>query len=116
MRIAVRIIGLVVGLLVMLQSCAVSTGGALADNKAFSEGGSVGLLVALLYILGGAFAFGLPLVAVACFALAGLLGLMVGMQGVFQDMTVWGIGALILALLAFFSRTRKAQPPRLPPA
>ncbi|MBX3576361.1 MAG: hypothetical protein KF723_04060 [Rhizobiaceae bacterium] len=111
MKIAVGIIGILLGLLVLLQSCTVATGGHLVDNKALGEAGSIGVFVGFLCFVGGAFAFGLPLVSVFVFALAGLLAFMV--SGDFPDMMVWGFVSVGLAGLSAWAwrsgRTKAAN-------
>ncbi|MCY1233563.1 hypothetical protein D9M68_365470 [compost metagenome] len=111
MKIAIGIISIFLGLLVLLQSCTVGTASHMLGDKATSDAGSVGILVGLLYFIGGAFAFGLPAVAMVILALAGLLGFAAASSGSFADMTVWAVIALILAAGAFFSwrNARKAK-------
>lgn len=101
MRIAVLIIGLCLSLAVGLQSCAVSLGGGMAKDQAISAGGAVGVLVALLYLLGSAFALGLPRASVAMFLLAAPLGIGVGSSSGFHDLRIWGFVALALAAMAY---------------
>ena len=60
MKIAAGIIGLIIGLLVLLQSCAVATTASLAEIEIGKQEGSVGVFVAFAMFVGGAFAFGLP--------------------------------------------------------
>lgn len=102
MKIAAGIIGLLLGLLVLLQSCTVATTASLGGNAAIGEAGSVGIIVALLFFIGGAFAFGLPIVSVVVFALAAALAFLV--SGEFGDMATWGGAGIILAVLSFFGR------------
>ncbi|RWH69474.1 MAG: hypothetical protein EOQ86_30230 [Mesorhizobium sp.] len=101
MKIAVGIIGILLGLIVLLQSCAVATGGSLASNQELAGAGSVGVFVGLLFFVGGAFAFGLPLVSAIIFVIGSLLALMAA--SAFGDMKIWAIADLILAAMAFFA-------------
>ncbi|MER8646819.1 hypothetical protein [Mesorhizobium sp. M1252] len=101
MKIAVGIIGILLGLVSMLQSCAVATGGNILENKDLVGAGSVGLLVGLLFFVGGAFAFGLPLVAAIVFVLGSLFALLAA--SAFPDMYIWAVADLILAAIAFFA-------------
>ncbi|MDW9970416.1 hypothetical protein GOB98_10495 [Sinorhizobium meliloti] len=103
MKIAIGIISIFLGLLVLLQSCTVGTASEMLGDQATSEAGALGVLVGLLYFIGGAFAFGLPAVAMVVLALAGLLGFAAASSGSFSDMTMWAVIALILAVGAFFS-------------
>lgn len=107
MKLATGLIALMLGLLVLLQSCTVASGGGLMKDQAVYEAGSVGLFVALTYLVGGAFAFGLPLVAMIVFLLgAGMAFLVVGD---FPDMSIWGTGALVLAAMAYAGRRMDAK-------
>jgi hypothetical protein len=67
MRIATMILGLILMVVVGLQSCAVSFGGAIGGQQKVEEGGSVGILVALLFLVGSAFALAFPLVSLISF-------------------------------------------------
>ncbi|RVJ77343.1 hypothetical protein [Sinorhizobium medicae] len=103
MKIAIGIISIFLGLLVLLQSCTVGTASHIMGDQATSEAGAVGILVGLLYFIGGAFAFGLPAVAMVVLAFAGLLGFAAASSESFSDMMVWAVIALILAVGVFFS-------------
>ncbi|MEO3385260.1 hypothetical protein [Mesorhizobium sp. CAU 1741] len=100
MRIAIGILGLALGMLVLLQSCAISIGSDVVGDATTSEAGGVGIIMGILYFIGGAFAFGLPLVSLIVFALATLAGLTIG-TGVFADLQIWAYVALALAVLSF---------------
>jgi hypothetical protein len=109
LRIATLVISLVLTFLVGLQSCAVYGLSSVAGQQSAAGGGAVGVLVALLYLLGAAFVLGLPTVSTVCFALAGLFGIAVGMNSAFKDLPIWGAVGLILAGMSFFARGRKRR-------
>ncbi len=111
MKIAIGIISMFLGLLVLLQSCTVGTASHMLGEQATADAGAVGMLVGLLYFIGGAFSFGLPVVAMVVFAIASLLAFAAGASGSFSDMTVWAVVAIILAVGAFFTwrSARKAK-------
>ncbi|MDR6817026.1 heme/copper-type cytochrome/quinol oxidase subunit 2 [Neorhizobium sp. 2083] len=111
MKIAIGIISMFLGLLVLLQSCTVGTASHMLGEQATADAGAVGMLVGLLYFIGGAFSFGLPVVAMIVFAVASLLAFAAGASVSFSDMTVWAVVALILAVGAFFMwrSARKAK-------
>ncbi|MCG0278538.1 MAG: hypothetical protein L5656_08430 [Thermanaeromonas sp.] len=111
MRIASGIISIFLGLIVLLQSCAVNVGGIAFGEKSAQEGGSVGILVALLFVVGGAFAFGLPKVTMIITGIAGVLGIAAGTTTVFKDMTIWGVVALILTAMNWFAARKPKEPP-----
>lgn len=102
MRIASGIISLALGLLVFLQSCTVGVGGAAFGEESAAQGGSVGILVALLFVIGGAFAFALPKVAMVVMVLAGIFGIAAGATTTYADIKVWGFIALALAAMNYF--------------
>jgi hypothetical protein len=59
--------------------------------------------------LGGAFALVFPLVSLAAFVLAGLLGLAGGGTTSFGDLAIWGVASLILAVFSFFGWREKRK-------
>ncbi|MFK0331029.1 hypothetical protein ACIQUB_07885 [Rhizobium sp. NPDC090275] len=103
MKIATGIIGIFLGLIVLLQSCAVTAGSGLIKDQATGGSAAVGMLVGLLFFVGGAFAFGLPLVSAIVFVVAGLLAFLASTQGSFADIVIWGYVALAFAVMAFFT-------------
>lgn len=111
MKTAVGIIALILGLLVFLQSCTVTMGSGLAQNEAMGQAGAVGVFVGLAFFIGGAFAFGLPVVSMVVFIIASLLGFAAGASGEFGDLSIWGGAAALLAIMSFFAwrAQRKAK-------
>ena len=109
MRIAVMIISLCLVMIIGVQSCTVGVGGELSGDEALSEGGAAGVGVAFLFLIGGAFALGVPVVSVIVFGLAALAGFSVGASTEFEDMTVWGSIALVLAVLSVFGMREKKK-------
>lgn len=113
MRLASGILSLLFGLIALGQSCLVNIGGSIVGDASTSEGGAVGLLVALLFIIGGAFAFKVPKVAMVFTGIAGFLGLAVGKTTSFSDMSLWGVVAIILTVLIYIGsrKPRRTQRP-----
>lgn len=115
MKIATGIIGIFLGLLVLMQSCAVTAGSGLLEDKATGGAGAIGMLVGLLFFIAGAFAFALPLVAAIMFALGAVFAFFASTSGNFADIGIWGGIALVLAVMAFFTwrsgkKARQVQP------
>lgn len=108
-RIATTVVALVLMLVIGLQSCAVYAGGSVLKEDATAQGGALGILLTLLFLVGGAFALGLPTVSLVVFVLAGLLGLLGGLTSGFPDLTIWGVVALVLAVLSYFGRREKRR-------
>ena len=69
----------------------------------------MGILMALLLLLGGAFAVGYPLVSLIAFVVAGLFGLAPGATTEFGDLTIWAIASFFLALLSYFGIGEKRR-------
>ncbi|MBX5202425.1 hypothetical protein [Rhizobium sp. NZLR1] len=103
MKIAIGIIGIFLGLLVLMQSCAVTAGSGLLQDKATGGAAAIGMLVGLLFFIAGAFSFALPLVGAIMFGLAAAFAFLASTQGSFSDLTIWGFIALVLAVMTFFS-------------
>jgi hypothetical protein len=102
LRIATAIIALILMIPVGLQSCTAAVGGSMSENQGLSGAGAVGILVAFLFLIGGAFAIGIPMVSVVVFAIAGFFALIAGFSSEFKDLGIWGFVALILAVLSYF--------------
>jgi hypothetical protein len=107
------ILSLILMLVVGLQSCAVSVGDAALNEPTKTQGGAIGILIAFLFLIGGAFALVFPLVSLVAFVLAGIVGLSSGTTTSFGDLTIWGWVSLVLAVLSFFGwrekRKRRAE-------
>jgi hypothetical protein len=107
------ILGLILMVIVGLQSCAVSFGGSIGGQRKVEEGGAVGILVALLFLVASAFALAFPLVSLVAFLIAGLFALAAGATTPFTDLTIWGVVSLVLAVMSFFGwrekRKRRAE-------
>jgi hypothetical protein len=108
MKIAIGIIGIMLGILVLLQSCTIGAASHMIGNEAGGDAGALGILAGLLLFIGGAFAFGLPIVSAITFALAGLIAF--AGSAAFPDLQIWGVVALAMAAMAFFAwrSSRKA--------
>ena len=97
MRIAVLVIAICLVMIIGVQSCSVMVGGYFSHDQATSGGGEIGILIAFLFLLGAAFAMGVPRVSVVVFVLGGVLGISTGSTTQFHDLTIWGVISLILA-------------------
>ena len=83
-----------------------SLSGLVEDETTFAAG-SLGVLTALLMLVGAAFAFSLPRVAQVIFVLAYLCS--IPAREDFPDMWVWGIISLVLAVLLLFVKSKKKR-------
>jgi hypothetical protein len=108
-RIATMVLSLILMLVVGAQSCAVSIGDSLGNAKASTQGGVIGLLIAFLFLVAGAFALSFPLVSTIAFLVSGLFGLIAGSTTSFSDLTIWGVVSRILAVFSFFGWREKRR-------
>ncbi|WP_236764438.1 hypothetical protein [Agrobacterium tumefaciens] len=107
MKIAVGIIGLFLGILVLLQSCAVTAGSGLLNDQATGSAGAVGMLTGVLLVIGGAFSFGLPLVGAIIFLVSALMAFIASSQGTFG---ICRYGASLPSCLPSWASSRRARP------
>jgi len=117
MRIAVLAISLTAFFTLGVEWLAVGIGGlgaSISTGHGFERGASAGAAVALLYLIGAAFAMGRPLVSSAAFALGALLGIAAGMWTNYSDLQLWGWLAAALAVLSLLGHLeRKAKQHRI---
>ena len=106
MKIAVGVIGLVLSMIALMQSCTITGLSGLANDSTMGNAGSLGVLTAILMFFGAAFSFGLPKVARVLFALSFFVS--IPARSAFPDMWIWGFVSLILGLLLMFV----TSPPR----
>lgn len=97
MRVAVLLISILLMFVVGFQSCFVSCHATSSGDEQLSSGSSMGMMVALLYLMGSIFIINSPRVSLAVYALAALLGLVAGATTDYSDMWVWGGLSLMLA-------------------
>ena len=109
MRIAVLIIGLFFVMLVGMQSCTVMVGGGIADDKDLSGAGSVGILVAFLFVFGAAFVMSFPKASMIIFLVASFIAFVGGSGSEFADLYVWAFLSLGLATMSYFGIKEKKK-------
>jgi hypothetical protein len=68
----------------------------------------------VLFLLGGAFALGVPLLSAVIFGLAAVIAIAGGSTTTFADLTVWGVVAGVLAVMSFFGWLGKRKGERRP--
>lgn len=104
MRVATMIVSLFLMLLVGVQSCTLYVGGSVLNQQQTAGAAAVGILVALLFLIGGAFALGQPTVSMVIFAIAAIFSFIAAATSNFSDLNIWGVVALILGVMSFFGR------------
>lgn len=109
MRVAVLILGLVLGAFMLFQTFAVYALSGATSDKTSSGAGAIGILMALLWLIACALVIPLPQISVVPFAVAGVLGIAAASTSKFHDLQIWGIISLVLALLSFFGWRSKRK-------
>lgn len=105
MRLATLILGLILSFGLFIQSLTISAAETLSDSlndrKAEAENGSVGVLVALIYLVASALVIAKPRFAGGTFA-AGAVVAAIGAAGTdFTDLWLWAIVGAVLALMSW---------------
>lgn len=99
MRIAVLILGLLLGIVMVLQSSLVAGLSGVAGDQATNTAGGGGIIMALLWLVACALVIAVPLVSTIIFVVAGLIGFAYAAN--FPDLGVWAAVSLVLAVLSF---------------
>lgn len=107
MKIASGLTSILFSIIIFFQSFVLFVGGGIMADESASSGGAVGLLVALLFFIAGAFTFAHPKVAGFISIAAAFLAFMNWVGGDFSDMAVWAVIALILAVMEFYAGRKK---------
>lgn len=107
MRVTVLIAGLLLGAIMFLQTFLVSALGSAAQDQRSEQAGSIGLMMAFLWLIACAFVMPLPMVSVVLFVVAGLLGF--AYSGDFSDLAIWSGISLALAVLKQIPAKRLAN-------
>ncbi len=98
MRIAVLIISIFVIFIIGFQSCTVGVLESFEGSETMQ--GSAGLAIVLFFIIGAAFAIGIPIISMVSFLLASFIGYSVDVT-IYGDLEVWRVVAIILAIMSF---------------
>lgn len=110
MRIAVLILGLLLGLLMFLQTLFVYGLSDALNDEASAQASAIGVMMALLWLVACAFVLPFPLVSVVAFAIAGLFGF--AASGEFPDLAIWGGVSVVLAVMSIFGWRGKRKQDR----
>jgi uncharacterized membrane protein len=101
MRIAVLIIGLLLGAIMFFQSLAVTALGDAANTDDDGAAGSIGVFMALLWLVACAIVVPFPRIAMALFLVAGVFGIGGGAGTDYSDLYIWGVISLVLAVFSY---------------
>jgi hypothetical protein len=105
MRIAVLVLGLILAFGLFMQSlllaAAESIDDALNARENEATGGSVGVLVALVYLVASALVIAKPRFSMWAFASGAVIAIIGSASTAFADLMVWGIVGVVLALLSW---------------
>lgn len=102
MRVAVLIIALCLAPIIGCQAFTGGVLGSIAGDASFHGLAGVGIIVTFLFIIGAAFAIGVPILSCIIFVLAALIGFGIGSSSIYEDMLIWGGAAAILAVMSLF--------------
>lgn len=109
MRVAVLIIGLLLGLVMFLQTVVVYAASSATEKDDLAASAAIGVLMAIMWLVACALVIGFPMVSVVLFTLAGIFGILSASTAEFSDLYVWGSISFVLAAMAWFGwRGKKA--------
>ena len=119
MRLATLIISLFLMLIAGVQSCAVAVGGGIAEDLStaakdkqeaqdIAGAGGLGVLAALMWLVGAAFVMSKPRTAMWLFGVASLFWLGAGAAG-FSDAFIWMVASIIFAVMSWRGTKEKAS-------
>jgi phosphate/sulfate permease len=112
MRIAVLIIGLLLGLLVFLQSMVVNVGSGIAKNDNLENAAAAGVFLAFFWLIASALVIPFPLASAILFVLGGIMGMIAAGNSEFDDLWIWGCVSFVLAIMSFFGWRGKRKDAR----
>lgn len=110
MRIAVLIIGLLLGAIMFFQTFLGSMLSSVADDEAAGTAAAAGLIMALLWLVACGLVLPFPMVSVVLFALAASLGF--ANSADFPDLAWWGGVSLALAVMSLLGWRGKRKEKR----
>ncbi|HWV23265.1 MAG TPA: hypothetical protein VNZ58_03670 [Thermomicrobiales bacterium] len=108
MRIAVLILGLLLGLLMFFQALIGYVVGSATSSDDLAGAGALGLLVALMWLLACALVIAFPLVSAIILGLAMPIAWGSAALG-YTDMWIWSGASFVLAVMAFFGWRGKVK-------
>jgi hypothetical protein len=97
-RIAVLVLGLVLGAVMFVQTFLVYALSGVTRNIGSGQSGAIGLFMVLMWLVASALVLAVPLVSAIVFAVAGLLGFAASND--FPDLAIWGGMSFVLAVLS----------------
>ena len=98
-------------LVILLQSCAATVGGALEENEELVSGGGAGIFVAILMLAGGIVSIvtrdsGGQLPIMIIYGLGAFFGIIMASTG-FTDLAIWGAWCLICGVSGYIDKREK---------
>ena len=118
MRVAVLILGLILGALMFFQTVLVGALSGVASNldtqnvaaRASGDAAAMGVAMALLWLVACALVIPVPVVSAVFFSVAGLVG--IANAKAFPDLQVWGVISFVLAamsVIGWFGKRRSER-------
>jgi hypothetical protein len=102
MRVATLIIGLLLGLLLFLQTMLLYGLSNAGNDEKNAGAAAIGVFVALIWLVASAFVMAFPLFSAIAFAAAALFAFLGGGSSDFKDLIIWGVASALLAVLSYF--------------
>ena len=106
MRIAGGIIGIFLAIIILVQSLAAGTANALAEKGQGDSAGSIGFLVAILFVTASALMIGKVRRGAAWVWAGAAVIAFTGSGTIFKDLIVWGVVAVVYAAMCFIAHRR----------
>ena len=110
MRIAVLILGLILMIPMAMQSLAAYSLASLAGDENLIAVSFLGLVVALLWLIGAAIVLPAPRASAVVFGLAMAIAYLI--SGTYGDMLIWGTISLALMIMSYLGHRQKAREDR----
>jgi hypothetical protein len=101
MRAAVVVIGLFLGVAMLYQTIVITALGRTTESATTFGRGLFAIALAILWLLGVALVFPVPLASVVLFGGAGLLAVITGLVTGITNIMLWGAAAWLLAAMSF---------------
>lgn len=100
----ILVIGLIAAIMTLHQSSWARWAGGAFDDYSLLHGGGAGRIIAVFFALGALLGLFRLFIAMAIFAAAGLLAIILGLVMNYYDLVFWGVVSIILAILSYTSR------------
>lgn len=109
MRIAVLIIGLLLGFLMFLQTVLIYAGSSATEQEDLAGSAAIGIFMAVIWLVACALVIAFPMFSAGMFIAAGALGLLAAGTSEFEDLYIWAGISFGLAFMAILGGRGKKK-------